>query len=44
MDKNEVGSLVAVFLAYTGVDPGFDQGGPPDHDRPKLQMVRSGVV
>ena len=28
----------------TGADPGFDQGGAPDRDRPKLPMVRSSVV
>ena len=28
----------------TGADPGFDQGGGPDRDRPKLPMVHSSIV
>ena len=27
-----------------GADPGFDQGGGPDRDRPKLPTVHSSVV
>ena len=27
-----------------GADPGFDQGGTPDCDRPKLATVRSSIV
>ena len=27
-----------------GADPGFDQGGAPDRDRPKLPMVSSSVM
>ena len=32
------------FYVNAGADPGFDQGGPPDRDRPKLPTVRSSVV
>ena len=28
----------------SGADPGFDRGGGPDRDRPKLPMVRSSVM
>ena len=28
----------------SGADPGFDQGGTPDRDRPKLPTVRSSVM
>ena len=28
----------------SGADPGFDQGGAPDRDSPKLPMVHSSVV
>ena len=28
---------------FSGVDPGFDPGGP-DHDRPKLPMVHSSIM
>ena len=26
-------------VTITGADPGFDQGGPPDHDRPKTAIL-----
>ena len=44
-----IGSLswnapVLLSTISTGADPGFDQGGVPDRDRPKLPMVRSSVV
>ena len=32
------------ILVQTGADPGFDSGGGPDRDRPKLPMVRSSVM
>ena len=31
-------------LFHAGADPGFDQGGAPDHDRPKLRMVHSSIM
>ena len=33
-----------LYMKQSGADPGFDQGGGPDCDRPKLPMVRSSVV
>ena len=34
----------SVILSYSGTDPGCDQGGGPDHDRPKLPTVHSSIV
>ena len=34
----------AVTITSAGADPGFDQGGAPDRDRPKLTMVHSSIV
>ena len=39
--------MISFHLAYShtaGADPGFDQGGGPDRDRPKLLMVRSSIL
>ena len=33
-----------LYKCASGADPGFDQGGGPDRDRPKLLTVRSSVV
>ena len=34
----------ALSVMVSGADPGFDQGGGPDRDRPKLPTVRSSVM
>ena len=41
--------IVTVFKHFiqtvvSGADPGFDRGGGPDRDRPKLPMVHSSIV
>ena len=37
-------SPLRVFETGVRGDPGFDQGGAPDRDRPKLPMVHSSIV
>ena len=32
------------YSHHSGADPGFDQEGAPDHDRPKLPTVRSSIM
>ena len=29
----------SILLLYSGADPGFDQGGAPDRDRPKTAIL-----
>ena len=36
--------LQSLNNGIAGADPGFDQGGGPDRDRPKLLMVHSSVM
>ena len=33
------GKLSLKYLYYPGADPGFDQGGGPDRDRPKTAIL-----
>ena len=39
-----IGIRICDISYFPGVDPGFDQGGGPDRDRPKLLMVCSSVM
>ena len=32
-------NLQSISYVATGADPGFDQGGGPDHDRPKTAIL-----
>ena len=31
--------ILEIFLGCSGADPGFDQGGAPDRDRPKTAIL-----
>ena len=31
--------ILSLYNGCTGADPGFDQGGGPDHDRPKTTIL-----
>ena len=42
--ENNILAVESAGLCITGADPGSDQGGAPDRDRPKLLTVHSSIV